>query len=403
MFGSTMAAARAKPLPVKPVPVEVADTTQSVQGIEGDVALFHTVKLSIKNLEDWVKKNNNDPSRIMLYVDGIPIKGLKPVLVENNTMLQFDLKRIPDNTDNTEAWRAILDRGEKHLSREVTVTAGVENALPVSSSVKATLTIIDKWVFGAFVTVCLFSIGLFWWMACKSDIIRNTGPQPEGLDKKGMPNRKPYSLARTQMALWFFVVIISYVFIWMVMKDLYILTSSVLALIGISAATGLGSAVVDSSKRSDQENQLRTLAEQKNNNEVAVQSLQSEISSLSTEITSTSATKNIEEQKAELGNRQAKLAAKRKEIDLADQQIDVLAVATRTPVSTSFINDILSDDNGISFHRFQIFTWTIVLIVIFIGSVYHTLAMPDFDVTLLGLMGISGGTYIGFKLPKQEG
>jgi hypothetical protein len=27
--------------------------------------------------------------------------------------------------------------------------------------------------------------------------------------------------------------------------------------------------------------------------------------------------------------------------------------------------------------------------------------MPEFDTTLLGLMGISSGTYIGFKFPEK--
>jgi hypothetical protein len=29
--------------------------------------------------------------------------------------------------------------------------------------------------------------------------------------------------------------------------------------------------------------------------------------------------------------------------------------------------------------------------------------MPDFGVTLLGLMGISSGTYVGFKFPQAPG
>ena len=40
---------------------------------------------------------------------------------------------------------------------------------------------------------------------------------------------------------------------------------------------------------------------------------------------------------------------------------------------------------------------------IFVLTGWDGLAMPDFDATLLGLMGISGATYVGFKMPKQEG
>jgi hypothetical protein len=50
-----------------------------------------------------------------------------------------------------------------------------------------------------------------------------------------------------------------------------------------------------------------------------------------------------------------------------------------------------------SLARLQIGIWTLVLAVIFARSVYRDLAMPEFDATLLGLMGISNGTYLGFK------
>jgi hypothetical protein len=44
-------------------------------------------------------------------------------------------------------------------------------------------------------------------------------------------------------------------------------------------------------------------------------------------------------------------------------------------------------------------TWTVVLGFVFAVAVYQSLAMPDFSATLLGLMGISAGTYVGFKIP----
>ena len=45
--------------------------------------------------------------------------------------------------------------------------------------------------------------------------------------------------------------------------------------------------------------------------------------------------------------------------------------------------------------------WTVVLTVDFIVRVAEDV-MPNFDATLLGLMGISGGTYIGFKFRKSR-
>lgn len=87
-----------------------------------------------------------------------------------------------------------------------------------------------------------------------------------------------------------------------------------------------------------------------------------------------------------------------------DQGKTAPAAAPAAPAaSRGFLNDILSDDQGISIYRFQLFAWTLVLGVIFCASVYNGLAMPQFSTTLLGLMGISSGTYLGFKVPEKSG
>lgn len=75
---------------------------------------------------------------------------------------------------------------------------------------------------------------------------------------------------------------------------------------------------------------------------------------------------------------------------------------TTTRSSRGFLNDLLSDDHGISIHRFQLFVWTLILGVIFCASVYDGLQMPQFSTTLLGLMGLSSGTYLGFKVPETR-
>lgn len=67
--------------------------------------------------------------------------------------------------------------------------------------------------------------------------------------------------------------------------------------------------------------------------------------------------------------------------------------------SGNLLKDLLSDSDGISFHRLQMFVWTIVLGFVFIHKVSTTLIMPDFDTQLLGLMGLASGTYLGFKIP----
>src|SRR6202035_4975781 len=59
---------------------------------------------------------------------------------------------------------------------------------------------------------------------------------------------RPYSLARGQMAFWFFLVVTSYFFLWIGTGDMDTLNASVLGCIGISAGTALGSAIVDAVK-----------------------------------------------------------------------------------------------------------------------------------------------------------
>jgi len=80
-----------------------------------------------------------------------------------------------------------------------------------------------------------------------------------------------------------------------------------------------------------------------------------------------------------------------------------VTVASVMPTrSRGFLHDVLSDDHGISIYRFQLFVWTLVLGVIFCASVYDGLQMPQFSTTLLGLMGLSSGTYLGFKIPESR-
>ena len=67
-----------------------------------------------------------------------------------------------------------------------------------------------------------------------------------------------------------------------------------------------------------------------------------------------------------------------------------------------FFTDILSDDKGISIHRFQMLIFTIVTGIIFIHDVLTVFEMPEFNDTLLLLMGISNGTYAGFKATENN-
>lgn len=67
------------------------------------------------------------------------------------------------------------------------------------------------------------------------------------------------------------------------------------------------------------------------------------------------------------------------------------------PQSRGYWTDILSDGGNIVVHRLQMVAWTVVLGLIFAWFVVTEHRFPDFDTALLLLMGIAGGTYVGFK------
>jgi len=153
--------------------------------------------------------------------------------------------------------------------------------------------------------------------------------------------RKRYELERAQMAFWFALVLIAYVCLWLITGDLNTLTPSVLGLIGISGATTLIGNLI---KRPKGQQGVYVRGE-------------------------------------------------------SNSTIECSVVGT---VSAGFWPDILSDDDGYSCHRFQIIAWTILLGIIFVYSVYHYVAMPNFSGGLLALMGIASATYLGFQSLREN-
>lgn len=69
---------------------------------------------------------------------------------------------------------------------------------------------------------------------------------------------------------------------------------------------------------------------------------------------------------------------------------------------------LLSDYNEnteryeLSLHRCQIAIWTLIVLVIYVIDLIDKMHLPDIPPKLLVLMGISGGTYLGFNFPKRQ-
>ncbi len=71
--------------------------------------------------------------------------------------------------------------------------------------------------------------------------------------------------------------------------------------------------------------------------------------------------------------------------------------------SEGFINDILSDENGISIHRFQAVLFTIFAAIIYINKVCcDPNTLPELDKTLLGIITLSYSGYVGMKINENK-
>jgi hypothetical protein len=73
--------------------------------------------------------------------------------------------------------------------------------------------------------------------------------------------------------------------------------------------------------------------------------------------------------------------------------------------SQGFFIDILSDENGISLHRFQNLAWTIIAMTVYLYKVSEVTTgcqLPELSDTLLALTGISSATYLVLKSQEND-
>jgi hypothetical protein len=297
--------------------------TSQRRGSPDRAGLNDRITITVRHLPDLLEEVDGNCAGLVLFLGGMPIKGLPPESCNpHDGQVRFLLLRT-DASDS--AWHALLG-SPGDFDRHVTVSLGTSDSLALPSDIaRFPLVILPSFELYLFFTAIAAGAILLFRLARRSDLLRS----PTGLP--GPDGRRPYSLARFQLGFWFFLAVNAYLFLWLITGELNTITESVLALIGIGSGTALGASLIDTGQHA------------------------------------TSAGRTVQ----------------------------------RTG-SGRFFADVLSDGSGVSLHRFQMFVWTIVLGIIFCSSVYRRLAMPDFSATLLGLMGISSGTYLGFKFPEKD-
>jgi len=76
----------------------------------------------------------------------------------------------------------------------------------------------------------------------------------------------------------------------------------------------------------------------------------------------------------------------------------------KAPNPSTLLTDYDENSKGyrLSLHRCQIALWTLIVLVIYAIELIGTMHLPDIPDKLLVLMGISGGTYLGFNYPRPK-
>jgi hypothetical protein len=313
----------AQPTPSSPAPVlsvaSIITRTPTSDGYRDDpstdsqLQLGQDIRLQVANLSDWINAGNS-PWNLTLFLNERPLKGLHPISVNQELgYLDFRLERLDANIP---VWEGLMDRQGNwewgRVSRHLRASIGIESGVAVASKASFIMVFLPRSWFIFVIAAVVLSLWLLIALGRKSALLKSS-------------SKGPYSLARTQMAVWTWLTVDAYLYLFALTHDPAVeIPVSLLGLLGISATTYVAAAMVDRTTPGEP-----------------------------------------------------------------------------PEASHGFWRDI-AGGGDVSLHRLQMIGWTLVLSIAFIAEVLNNLSIPDFNPTLLGLMGLSAGTYVGFKFPENQ-
>ncbi len=323
------------------------------------------IDLSVPALSAWAIGTGKDPGKLSLVLGDLKLPGLAVTYGPWRSGLSFALARDGSKPDIVTAWNAVLpallaaDANSQGLAVGL---ADEQTAVSLESVPAAARLHFEAWGASgilALIAGAIAIIGGGLYCVGGLSVIRDTPPELAFRDKM------PFSLGRSQMLLWTFAVAGAWIFIGWTVGDWTGPNPTALTLMGIGLATGLGSVstspapIIGAQQQTDLQAYEAALAKLRDNKADA----------------------------AALSDREAKRAAlQRAGVFTRGWFVDV-------------VTDVGSSDTG--FHRVQSLLFTGLLFGGFLYQVWQTRAMPVFPDAQLGLLGISSGAYIGFKLANR--
>jgi hypothetical protein len=285
------------------------------------------------------------------------LDGLRPTLelAPDGQQLTMQLQRIPTQARNRAAWDTLFGQQHDGYRMELPLAVQIGSGLPVVLKDRIVFNVVTD---GEALLAIVAGLAVF--IAAFVLMVRSPGALRDSHGGR-------YSLGRSQMAFWGLLVLVSFCAVWALTHTVEYLPVQTLMLMGISGATGIAAVMIGSGK----DTPAQRLA------------------------------KLDVERDPLLASQAAGPLAPADALRLAEldrQRQRLLDFTTRPP---RFWRDICDDGEGVSFHRIQVVLWTLALGVVFVWTVAKQLSMPEFPETLLLLMGISSGTYLGFKFPEK--
>lgn len=351
------------------------------------------VKFETGSLAAW---RSEDPkfevSNLALAVNGHKIAGSNLMhkrgsagdAIASETLV-FQLVRDPGNAENLKAWKKILPKTKLWDSQSKVISVVDSTRKEFGFATIGIRVAPPAYIFWVGLLAFLIVAGLLV-LAWRSDILKEFGPVPAG-------STRPYSLAITQMAFWFVLVFGGFMYLSLVLGSVDVISNSALALIGVSATTGVFAVAVGGGKRTEEASKRQKLLDErqrleKDNAELLAKSAPPEADPAMFASTNPKYAENARLQQ-------------NIDSDLRSTTVDPSIKAASG--TNAFFRDLVYSDGSPSLPRFQMIAWTLAIGLNYIYSVFSTLQMPEYSIAVLGLLGVSSGTYVGFKFPSKDG
>ena len=307
-------------------------TKKNTEASSPDSALFQlgeTVQIRLSGtcarLLDQELAKRAISEAVQLHLDNVAMHDLPVAVLQGNLagerILTFHLLRQSEQEKNRLSWDRLLAKQSGSYEMRLPLALAIGQNLPVlvQTAHPFRFFVVTRQAALTTTVVCLAILCLLY-------VLLIWSPSALRESRYGV-----YSLGKSQMAFWGLLVILSFLGLWVLTGSMERIPPQVLALLGISGTTGLGSLLMTKSKLNGQTPRMSHSNWKK------------------------------------------------------------------------FLSDITDDGTGtgMSLQRMQVVAWTLILGIVFIKSVGKVMSMPEFSDTLLLLMGVSNGLYLGFKFPEE--